>query len=109
SDVISHPGKGLLRCIGQKPETLLRTDACTTVYQDHDPLLKSVISPGGHITSPRCDSSGSGRIILLVYGIILVIWWEFDPKVWNDYGQMHCANKGQQFVNVVKTWPGLKW
>lgn len=44
-DVVSHPGKGLSRCIESKPEILERGDFCMKIYENGSPLLYSVIIP----------------------------------------------------------------
>jgi hypothetical protein len=42
-------------------------------HADGSPLLYSVLTPAGTITAPHCDNTGSGHIILLVYGVKLVL------------------------------------
>lgn len=108
-DVVSHPGKGISRCIQSKPEILEREDVCMRVYKDGSPLLYSVITPAATITSPHCDNTGSGHIILLVYGVKLVLWWDSNSEMLEHFSHVHCRNKGQFSVNAVKAWPGLKW
>ena len=57
----------------------------------------------------HCDNTGSGHIILLVYGVKLVLWWDCASEVLEQFGFIHCLKKGQLCVNAVKTWPGLSW
>ena len=108
-DVISHPGNGLSRCIESKPKILERGDVQMRMRSDGSPLLYSVFTPAGTVTSPHCDNTGSGHVIMLSYGVKLVFWWDSSPAVLEEFSRIHCLRKGEHSVNAVKTWPGLKW
>jgi hypothetical protein len=108
-DVVSHPGKGLSRCIQKIPAIIERNAVCARRHENGTPMLYGVFTPAGTITSPHCDTTGSGHIILLVYGVKLVLWWDCNTEVMEDFSLMHCLTKGNLSVNAVKTWPGLNW
>lgn len=99
---------GTSKCIEAKPEILARKEVC--IKEDHRKLiLYGVYTPCSTITPRHLDSTGSGHIVLLLYGIKVVIWWESKPELLDFYEQVHCQRKGVLSLNPIKTWPSLKW
>ena len=72
-DVITHPGKRLSRCVQIKPEVLGREEVCMRTHKNGSLLLYSVVTPASIITSPHCDNTRSGHIILLTYRVKMVL------------------------------------
>jgi hypothetical protein len=102
-------GEGLSRCIHGLPEILNVTDACVRSLNDGSPMLYSVITPAGTITSPHCDNTGSGHIILQAYGSKVVLWWDVNEAVLDHFKHIHCLRKGDLTMAAVTSWSGLHW
>ena len=108
-DVVGYSDLGLSRCIVNLPLELEKENVHVRQDEEGKPYLVSVITPAGSITSPHCDNTGSGHVILGSYGTKLVVWWDTSDILLKNFGDIHCCKKGEVTVGAVKTWPGLHW
>ena len=107
-DVVSKPGRGVSRSV-KVLEELQEEDVFIDTDEGRNPLLTSVMTPAGTITSPHCDNTGRGHVLLGTYGVKLTMWWDTTQELFENYGAVHCKKKGDLTLGALEMWPGLHW
>jgi hypothetical protein len=107
-DVVSKTERGISRSV-KVLEELQKKEVFVDCDEEGNPLLTSVMTPAGTITTPHCDNTGRGHVLLETYGCKLVVWWDTTEELWQNYGPIHCKKMGDLTLGAVEMWPGLHW
>ena len=101
---------GLQECIGDVPKSLKGEDVMVCLTEDGMSFsLTSVITPAFTISRPHLDDCGRGQVLLCVYGVKLLFWWEDSIELRKLFAEIHASSKGDYTRTAVRTWPGLRW
>jgi hypothetical protein len=106
--------KGFRRCIAQESIEQTLSDY---VHLPRQPffdgnaclLFLSVVTTGGSITNCHIDKCGSGQLLLELYGMKFVVWWELNPEMMKEYAELYHRMKGDFLRIGIERRPGFKW
>ncbi len=101
---------GLQGCIGDLPKSLKEEDVMVCLTEDGKSFsLTNVITPAFTISRPHLDGCGRGQVLLCVYEVKFLFWWEDSVELRKLFGEVHASSKGDYTRTAVRTWPGLRW
>jgi hypothetical protein len=109
-DVPCVSDNGLVGCMTGLPSELTEKGVMVSLSEDRETYhFTSVLTPAFTISRPHIDSCGRGQILLLVYGLKLLLWWDGSEALRELFANLHGASKGDYTWTAIKKWPGMRW
>jgi hypothetical protein len=94
-DVPCVSDNGLVGCMVGRPFELMEEGVMVSKSEDGRIYhFISVLTPAFTISRPHIDSYGRGQVLLVVYGLKLLPWWDDSEALRELFAELHGASKG---------------